>query len=786
MGKVFVAEDTKLHRKVALKVLPAETASSAHRLARFQREAHAVAALNHPHIVTLFSVEETAGTHFLTMELVEGASLDQALAAGGLPLAKIFHVGMALADALAAAHEKGIVHRDLKPANVMLTKDERVKVLDFGLAKLGGGTAEAITETVPRDGSLTAPGAVVGTVPYMSPEQVSGETVDARTDVFSLGVVLYEMTTGRRPFQGKNHAETISSILRDAPRPVAESRQDAPRHLSRIIDHCLQKDPRDRYQTARDVLNELRALRDEIESRASVAPNHGAAPPPSGSGATAGSDGSGRWAWAVAGIAAVAVAGLVLFQVRGGRPAPQPPAAAAIPAESPVTAPDPRSIAVLSFVNMNEDEASEYFSDGIAEELLNLLSKVPGLKVTARTSSFSFKGKDTDITEIGRRLNVATILEGSVRKEDDRVRITVQLISAADGYHIWSETYDRQLDSIFAVQDDITRSVTSLLGATLAAFNDVGLRTRSTEAYGLLLRARYHYSRWGPGDLQRANDLYKQVLALEADNAAAWMGLAWSYLNMVETGRLDPEEGNRLARDATEHALALDESLGMAHAQAGFQRLNEWDWPGAEAELEKALALEPRNLACLNLAAFLATVQDRLHDASEFYRQCRELDPLSTWVLNNSAATLLSEGRLDEALAIARMVLELNAQREGAHALVGSVLLAQGKPDAALQEVLQEEGSRARLYGLVKIYQALGRKAESDAAFAEYVQLKDTYNIACLHALRGEPDEAFEWLDRAYAERDRGLMWLKSDSDLVSLRGDPRWLPLLRKMRLTT
>src|SRR5262245_6015065 len=289
MGAVFLAEDLKLHRKVALKVLPEEMATNADRLARFEREAQAVAALNHPNIVTIHSVEQEGGTHFLTMELIEGDSLDRTLPPGGLPLAKVFDIGIALADALAAAHEKGVIHRDLKPANVIVTKDGRVKVLDFGLAKLAPGFSDgtatrapavsgAPTEMAQRDRPLTDAGLVVGTVPYMSPEQVGGEPVDARSDIFSLGIVLYEMATGRRPFQGKNNAQTISSILRDTPRPVTEGRQEAPRHLSRIIDHCLQKDPEARFQTAKDVRNELRALRKELESGVPEAASHASAP----------------------------------------------------------------------------------------------------------------------------------------------------------------------------------------------------------------------------------------------------------------------------------------------------------------------------------------------------------------------------------------------------------------------------------------------------------------------------------------------------------------------------
>lgn len=809
MGVVYVAWDTTLKRKVALKVLPDALAADPARLERFHREAEAVAALNHPGIVTIHSVEEFGDTRFLTMELVEGKSLDHVVAAGGLPVPRVLEIGIALADALAAAHERGIVHRDLKPANVMLAKDGRVKVLDFGLAKLAepatGDPSQMATLRTP----LTHEGGVVGTAPYMSPEQLRAESVDHRTDLFSLGVVLYELATGRRPFAGKNAAELVSSILRDTPVPVTQIREDVPRHLGRIIAHCLEKGLRERFQTARDVCNELEQLRDETRLAAQAGPgparerpaeepaSAGPVPAPLSSFPTAG-PGSiratrsvRRSPWIlVTGAGLLIACTAVVWYVRSERGS-KPAAGAEKPADASQAASRTKvaSIAVLPFVNMSGDADNEYFSDGLAEELLNALAKNPALQVSARTSSFSFKGKDTEIAEIGRRLNVATVLEGSVRKAGNRVRITVQLINASDGYHLWSETYDRQLEDIFAVQDDIARSVTTSLKGTLAGTGAAAQRTGNIEAYNLILKGMYFWKRWGPGDLERARDLYKQALALEPDNARAWMELGLTYWNMVERGELSQEEGVRLSRDATERALALDDSLAQAHAQLGWSRMAyDYDWAGAEADLSKALALEPQNADVLNLASALASAQGRLTEANEIARQMHEIDPLSPLLYLNYAITLHWEGRHDEALAAARGVLELDPQFHGAHWMVGRVYLAQEKPDQALQEILQETSEQVRLYGLVMAYHALGRKAESDAALATYTekfQGLGTYkgDIASFHAIRGEPDEAFEWLDRAYAKREP-LCWVKVDPDFASLRSDPRWLPFLRKMRL--
>ncbi len=405
MGEVYRARDDRLGRDVALKVLPAAMASDADRVARFELEARTVAGLNHPNIVVLHSLEHAAGVHFVTMELVEGASLDRHVVTGGMPLARVVEIGTALADALTATHERGVVHRDLKPANVMLTRDGRVKVLDFGLAKLAQpDTSRGLSQATTQP--LSHAGRMVGTVPYMAPEQIRGEPVNAWTDLFALGVVLYELASGERPFTGPTPADVTSSILRDAPAPLRAVRPDAPPELERIVERCLRKDPHERFQAALEVAAELRALRQSLD-------RGGAGP-----------------------VAARPSAGVA-------------------------------SIAVLPFANLSASADDEYFSDGLADELINVLAKIRGLRVAARTSAFHFKGKDTTIAEVGSLLRVATVLEGSVRTAGNRVRIAVQLVQVADGYPLWSGTYDRTVDDIFAVQDDIAQSVVKELRATL-------------------------------------------------------------------------------------------------------------------------------------------------------------------------------------------------------------------------------------------------------------------------------------------------------------------------------
>ncbi len=807
MGAVFLAEDTKLHRKVALKVLPAEMASNAERLTRFQREAQAVAALNHPHIVTIHSVEEADGIHFITLELVEGDSLDHLLGPGGLPLPKVFDVGIALADALAAAHEKGVIHRDLKPANIMVTKDGRVKVLDFGLAKLalaateGGAPAggpssgaelSAVATGMALPGaSLTTAGLVMGTVPYMSPEQVSGETVDARTDIFSLGIVLYELATGRRPFRGKNNAETISSILRDTPPPLTEARQDAPRHLDRIIDHCLQKEPRDRFQTARDVYNELRALRREVESGVS---EMGAPHPASGPAASqassmaqpqAGIGSKGRWI-ALAAVAVIVAAGALFFLGRDRQPpaeALHPPAASG--AADSAAEIDPHSIAVLPFVNMSSDKEQEYFSDGISEELMNLLAKVPQLKVAARTSSFSFKGKEVEIPEIARQLRVAHVLEGSVRKSGGQLRITAQLIRAAEGYHLWSETYDRKKDDIFKIQDEIAGEVVKelkvrLLGAAPQA------RTTDPKAYALYLQARELGRQNNPEASAKSDALLRQVLEIDPRYAPAWDGMARNFIIKANLGLLPNLEAYARAREAINKALAIDPDYAPAHSRLGWIAMyGDSDPAGAARHFQRALALNPTDLDVLgNSAVFLQSL-GRLDDALAIEEAILRRDPLNVTTLSNLAYSQSMAGRNDAAIASLRTLLSLSPNRGDTHFMLGIALLRKGDANAALGEIEQEKVEVDRMIFMPMAYCALERKADADAALHALIAKyeKDApYNIAFVYAFCGDANKAFEWLDKAVAYGDPGLEEIAIEKLFDNIHSDPRWPPFLRKI----
>jgi eukaryotic-like serine/threonine-protein kinase len=742
MGEVYRATDTRLKREVALKVLPEAVSTDPKRLARFQREAEAVARLNHPNIVTIHSVEEAEGVHLLTMELVEGQSLDHLLPPEGSSLAELFRIGIPLAEALQAAHEAGIVHRDLKPANVMLTRQNRVKVLDFGLAKTA---AEPVQDTDVTQAlgaaSLTGEGIVVGTVPYMAPEHVRGEALDARSDIFALGIMLYELVTGRRPFAGQTPADIASSILRDTPEPLAQIRAELPGNFQRIVDRCLEKDPKDRFQTALEVSNELRLLQRDLE--------------------------------------------------RGKSPEFASPTSEKL-----------ASIAVLPFENRSRDEEDEYFSAGLADELLNVLAKIKGFRVSARASSFHFKEKDVPLREIGRALNVATVLDGSVRKAGNRVRIAVQLVKVADGYHLWSETYDRTLEDVFAVQDEIAQAVVKELRTTLlgeSPDSDPGgvakrevakaARGRATdpEAHRLYLLARHLSDRLTREGLTKAIGYLNEALGRDPNFALAWSELGWAYGREAGYGWCPVAEGYTKAQNAIQRALALEPDLEEAWAHlAWVQIYHSRDWAGAELSIRRALELGPGNPLVLCRAGTLAFDLGRLDEAIGLYRQALELDPLSPLAYNLLGLSLHNSDRNAEAEEAYRKMLELAPDRGAAHAALSRVLLAQGRAQEALVEAKREPAAAFRLWAVAMVHHALNQKAESDEVLQELItkqaQYGAAYQVAQVYAARDEVDPAFEWLERAYDDGDPGLCEIMTATPLRSLHEDARWGGFLEKM----
>jgi serine/threonine protein kinase/Tfp pilus assembly protein PilF len=785
MGEVYRARDTRLGREIAIKVLPAAVSASPDRLARFEREARTVAGLSHPNIVTLFSVEEESGTRFLTMELVEGKSLDHLLTPGGLPLSRVLDLAIPLAAALVAAHERGVVHRDLKPGNVMVTHDGWVKVLDFGLAKIATEEGSDLAATIGATASpISGAGQVLGTVPYMAPEQIRGETVDARADLFALGIILYELATGRRPFAGATPADVSSAILRDAPPPVMSLRGDLPRDLNRIVTRCLEKNPKDRFQTARDVMNELRYVQRETALGES-----GASPPtpstPSFSSGAAPSSAPSR-------------AGSTATPAPSSRSSSTSGMGSAV-----IQGQDVPSIAVLPFVNRSRGEEDEYFSDGLADELLNVLTKIRGLRVAARASSFQFKGKNEDLALIGEKLNVATLLDGSVRKSGNRIRVSVQLIKAADRVQLWSETYDRSLEDIFAVQDDIAQSVVKELRSTLlgeapdskaigAARAEVAVAAKghgdNPEAHRLYLQGKYFLDRLTPEDTAHGMRYLREALALDPTHAAAWVELARAYSTSGGYGWMNVIEGHRNAREAVERALQIQPNLAVAHVMLSIiQRMHEWDWEGSERSVRRALELAPGDAIVLRSAGMLAESAGRFEEAERHIRKAIEQDPLNPMAYNSLGHLYRIMDRLLDAEAAYRKALELAPGRLGTRMMLSNCLAMQGKHAEALAEANAEPADWARLTSLGFVHHMAGRTSEYQEALRNLEESHSNdaaYQIAALRAVHGDSEGAFAWLDRAYQDRDAGLSQVKYEPTFRPLHGDPRWGPFLKKIGL--
>ena len=772
MGEVYRASDPRLGREVAVKVLPEEFAHEPERLRRFEGEARSASAVSDPHIVMIFDVGESHGIHFFASELVEGSNLRQKLERGPLPLQSALELGGQIASGLAAAHEKGIVHRDLKPENILITRSGLAKIADFGIAKL---VESDLSQGLTLGSRQTSAGMIIGTVAYMSPEQVRGQVVDRRSDIFSFGSLLYEMLTGQKAFGRAAAAETMARILRDQPEPLESVAPHVPAHVRSIVERCLAKEPSGRYDGAHDLAQDLASSRADL--------------PEAGGGATAriGPMRARSSHLVAAGVASLAVALAILaaFLVRQSRPEPAPPSRSADP--QPMAA--ATSIAVLPFVNMSPDASQEYFSDGLSEELLNSLAHVPQLRVISRTSSFQFKGKNEDVRTIARKLNVGRVLEGSVRTSGNRVRITAQLVSAATGAHQWSQTYDRDMDDIFHVQEEIAGEVVKALQVMFVDGTIPKRPTpRSTEAYTLLLKGRYFSDRRTREDLAKAVEQLRRAIELDPGYADAWAALARAYAVQAGSAFAPVEESVANARKAAERSLALDPNLAAGHSILGWIKSGyEWEWKAADLEFKRALELDPGSAGILANAGLIAQGLGRFGESIQLYRRAITRNPLQGGQYANLAIALLYANRLDEAEAACRQAIELRPEAVTQKYLLGRILLARGKLEAAQQAVAQEPDEGWRLVGQALVFHRVGRSAESDAAVKALTtgfSADMPFQIAEVRAYRGEIDLAFEWLERARTIRDTGFLEMKGDPLLKNLERDPRYRAFLRKIRL--
>jgi eukaryotic-like serine/threonine-protein kinase len=756
MGEVYLAQDTTLDRKAALKLLPRQFTQDADRLRRFEQEARAASALNHPNIVTIYEIGEWGGTRFIATEYIEGETLRKPR----LPVTAVLDIGCQTAGALAAAHAADIVHRDIKPANIMLRPDGYIKVLDFGLAKLTSARVQT---------DLTDPGRVMGTINYMSPEQALGQPLDHRTDIFSLGVVLYEIATGHCPFAGKNDVATCDRILHQAIPPMQEFAPSLPVELDQVTRRALEKDPGRRYQTASDLREDLQRLA------------QGSSPTEAGRGASNARRIAGRWRSArVVAMAALVVGAIAAGVFLTGRFAA--PHQAAAPNES-----SGKSIAVLPFVDLSQAKDQEYMCDGISEELLDSLSRIEGLRVVARTSSFSFKGKTVAVAEIARQLGVQNILEGSLRRDGNRIRITAQLINARNGFHLWSETFEREPQGVFAVQDEITSAIVEKLRVELA----LPIPTRVPEnpaAYELYLRGLYFSNKSSEEELRKAFALFQQALAEDPNMARAWTGIAKVWLWLADE-YVTPLEGYAAMEAAAKKALALNPNDAEARCYLGEARMFlNWDPASAEAESKRALAIDP-NSASAHL--LLALLQPDLGDCAvgiAHIRAAEELDPLSPVITNRKKSLMIRCHRLDEALAAAQRTIELDPKFLYSESPLAAVYRAQGKPDQALALYLEAAQLRHRPSpGLALAYADLGREADAREVLRQLLERRKSHYmradaIAGIYAVLGEREEAFAWLERAYREHSSSLPNVAFLSQFESLLSDPRLADLIRRM----
>jgi serine/threonine-protein kinase len=761
MGEVYLADDTRLRRKVALKVLPEAIAADTDRLLRFEREAFAASALNHPNILTIFEFGVENSTHFLAAEFVDGESLRERMNRSTVTLTETLEIGIQIASALQAAHGAGIIHRDIKPDNVMIRADGYVKVLDFGLAKLSEPGALATgfisdPEAQTRMQLQTQAGMIMGTVAYMSPEQARGQAVDRRTDVWSLGCVLYEMLTRQQPFRGETIADALANIIHREPAPLLTLRQDANAELERIINLTLAKDMDERYQTAKDVLADLKQLQKRLEFEAEL----------------------------------------------------ERSSSSSIKTESQTqvirapTTPETttrNSIAVLPFSNLSADPDNEYFCDGLAEELLNALAKIDHLKVAARTSAFSFKGKNANVSEIGQKLSVKTVLEGSVRRSGNRLRITVQLVNASDGYHLWSERYDREMQDIFDVQDEITLAILDAL--KLKLFNDekVALLKRYTdnpEAYQLYLQGRYCYNKYTPEYFQKGIEYFEQAIELEPEYAPAYAGLGFCYGAQFYFGGLAPDQVVPKLKALTSSALRIDDSLADAYlSRASVEFYFDWDFDAAESDHQRAIELNPNSPdAYWRYGHFLALC-GRFDDGIRFGERAVELDPLSLVAQFFLARIYLLSQRVDKGFAVLRKMEAIEPNFAGIFTQSGGLLLQTGKYDEAIEAykkaltlghfVVPAMSYLGAAYGVAgkrdDAYEIVDQLIERNKA--QYVP---PFCIARVYSALGENDKAFEWFEKAFAERSGEMVALKREA-LAGLMGsaiirDDRFQDLVRRV----